>query len=77
MATYLTTAEAAKTARKHPVTVRKALESGELHGSQRSVGGRWTIREDCLEAFIEGRPCEHKARGKRSNVTPIAGRVAS
>lgn len=76
MTTYLNTAEAATVARKHPVTIRKALEAGTLHGSQQVVGGRWTIREDCLEAFIEKRPCEHRTKAKRSNVTPIRGRAA-
>lgn len=30
----LTAIEAAREVRRHPVTVRKALESGELHGAQ-------------------------------------------
>lgn len=67
---YLTVAEVADASRKHPVTIRLALEGGKLHGSQQSTRGRWLVREDCLEAFLECRPCEHKA-SKRSNVTPL------
>jgi hypothetical protein len=40
MALYLSALEAAAEAGKHPVTVRKALEAGELHGFQRVKGGR-------------------------------------
>lgn len=63
----LTVAEVAAVARRHPVTVRVALESGELHGTQRAKNCRWLIREDCAEAWIDGEKCEHQ----RGNVTPI------
>ncbi len=46
--------------RCHPVTVRNALAGGELHGSQRVKGGRWTVEEACAEAWVSGRPCEHQ-----------------
>lgn len=52
---------------RHPVTVRKALEAGELHGTQQAKGGRWSIREDCAEAWADGELCMHK----RGNVTSI------
>lgn len=62
----LTTAEAAALSRRHPVTVRRALEDGKLHGAQSMAGGRWLIREECLDAWIDGVKCEHQV-----NVTPI------
>lgn len=67
---YLTVDEAAKESRRHPVTIRVALRAKELHGSQRVTGGTWSVKDTCLEAWVEGRPCEHQA----SNVTPIAGK---
>lgn len=63
----LTTAEAASVARRHPVTIRRALEGQELHGRQSMVGGRWLIRLDCLESWIDGDLCAHQ-----QNVTPIS-----
>lgn len=62
----LNTAEAAALSRRHPVTVRRALEGGKLHGSQSMAGGRWLIREECLDAWIDGAKCEHQV-----NVTPL------
>lgn len=67
MSAYLTVAQAAVLAGRHPVTLRKALEAAELHGFQRKVGGRWSIAEECVTAWVECRPCAHKT----SNVTPI------
>jgi hypothetical protein len=52
--------EAALAAGRHPVTLRRALERGELHGHQRKKGGRWTLERQCLLAWITGDPCEHK-----------------
>jgi len=51
----LTIIEAAKVARRHPDTIRKACESGDLNGFQRKFKGRWTVRADDLDAWIEGR----------------------
>lgn len=67
MSDLLTAPEAATASRRHPVTVRKALEGGELHGFQRVKGGRWSIRQGCLDSWIEGQLCEHKAK----NVLPF------
>ena len=61
MADYLTPSEAAAVARRHPVTIRKALEAGNLHGSQQAARGRWIIRRACLDAWITGEKCEHQA----------------
>lgn len=61
MRLWFTTALAAEYAGLHPVTVRKACESGSMHGVQRVKGGRWRIHVVCLDAWIEGRPCPHEA----------------
>ncbi|WP_174604441.1 helix-turn-helix domain-containing protein [Cnuibacter physcomitrellae] len=58
--------EAAAAARMHPGSIRRLLESGDLHGTQPKPGARWTIREECLEAYLDGIPCPH-----RQNVTAI------
>lgn len=62
----LTVDEAAGVARRHPVTIRKALLNHELCGFQRTKGGRWLVQPAQLAAYMRGEPCEHK-----SNVTPI------
>jgi Helix-turn-helix domain len=59
---YLSVLEAASIARLHPQTVSDALRLNQLHGTQRTLKGKWTIRRDCLEAWIEGSPCEHQTR---------------
>lgn len=63
----LTTEQVAVAASRHVVTIRLALVSGELHGTQHVKGGRWLVREDCFEAWLDGEKCEHQ----RGNVTPI------
>lgn len=67
--TRLTVKEAAVEAHRHPDTIRKSVEAGTLHGSQRAIGGPWLIREECLDAYLDGAPCEHQ------NVTPIRRRA--
>lgn len=67
MTRRLTVAEVAAETRRHPVTIRRALEGGELHGTQSMKGGRWTVREECADAWAEGEPCPHS----RSNVIPL------
>jgi excisionase family DNA binding protein len=54
------TAQAADYASKHVETIRRALEAGELHGGQRKVGGRWSIRRECLDAYLDGESCQHQ-----------------
>lgn len=56
---WFDTAQACERVGQHPVTVRKAAESGELHGSQRTVGGRWRFHRDCVDAYAAGQPCAH------------------
>ncbi|GAA4698143.1 helix-turn-helix domain-containing protein [Nocardioides nanhaiensis] len=48
-----TVRQGAELAGVHPDTLRKALERGDLEGSQRSPRGRWGIRREHLEAWIE------------------------
>lgn len=55
----LKVSEAAKVVRRHPVTVRKALEARELHGIQRKPGAHWLVHEECALAWIHGEPCPH------------------
>lgn len=58
---WLTTEQAAERAGRHPVTVRRALEAGALHGGQSKAGGRWRIHVDCLDAWVLGTDCPHVA----------------
>ena len=55
------TAQAAARAGCHSDTVLKALEAGELHGSQRKAKGRWRVHVDCIDAWCAGEACEHLA----------------
>lgn len=58
--TWLTTVEVATRSRRHPVTVRRALEAGELHGNQPVKGGRWLAHIECVDAWVAGHPCAHQ-----------------
>lgn len=57
------TATAADRAGCHPDTVRKAVEDGSLHGTQRKAKGRWRIHRDCLDAWCGGELCQHQTAG--------------
>lgn len=70
MIARLTVDEVAAAVRRHPQTVRRACEAGELHGTQQTRGGRWSIREDCAEAWADKTPCDHQL----ANVTTIGSR---
>ena len=37
-----------------------ALAAGDLHGGQRTKGGHWSIRLECLDAWLDGQPCPHQ-----------------
>lgn len=63
----LTVEQAAVAARRHPKTILKALADGDLHGVQRMKGGRWIVRQDCLDSWMDGAPCAHQP----SNVTKL------
>jgi hypothetical protein len=57
--------------RRHPGSVRRALEVGDLHGTQRVPRGRWTVRLECAQSWAAGAECVHRA-----NVTSLsAGNV--
>ena len=56
---FLTTAEVARTYKRHAVTVRIALGDGSLHGHQQAPGSTWLIEKDCAEAWLNGAKCEH------------------
>ena len=66
MITYLTANEAALVARRHPEGVTMALRDGLLHGYQSGKNARWKVREDCLEAWIEGRKCAHQQKPRKT-----------
>lgn len=71
MTPVLNVAQAAQLSNRHPVTIRRALEAGELHGAQQRARGRWAIDPACLEAWVYARPCEHQA-----NVSPMRRRAS-
>lgn len=51
---WFSTDQAAEYAECHPVTVRKALQAGELVGGQRKTKGRWRIHKDDLDTWLRG-----------------------
>ena len=53
---WLTSGEAAGRAKRHRVTVTRALQLGELRGVQTGHGGRWPA---CVDAWLMGGGCEH------------------
>lgn len=54
---WLSVAQVAEHAGRHPVTVRTALSSGALHGYQRKAGASWRVHVDCVEAWLRGSTC--------------------
>lgn len=68
MSPRLEVADASALVLKHPETLRKALRVKELHGTQNGKKGRWLIQPECLEAWLAGELCVHKA----SPVTDIS-----
>lgn len=60
---WFNTSQAAEHAGCHVQTARKALEAGELHGSQRKANGRWRIHVDCLDKWCAGDQCQHQEAG--------------
>lgn len=51
---WLTTAQVADLTQRHPVTVRKALEGGVLHGHQVKRRGRWSVARAAVDAWLTG-----------------------
>lgn len=70
-----TVPEAATVGRRHPETLRRALQDGTLHGAQRIKRGPWLIQPECLDAWLDNRQCEHQAA--KAAVTNIADRRAA
>lgn len=51
---WFDTAQASEYAGYHRQTIVRALQSGELQGNQRKVGGKWRIHRDDLDAWMRG-----------------------
>lgn len=51
---WFNTDQAAEYTGYHPTTVRGALQSGELSGTQRKKNGRWRMHRDQLDAWLRG-----------------------
>ncbi|MEU4386802.1 helix-turn-helix domain-containing protein [Promicromonospora sp. NPDC023805] len=75
MVPRLTVRAAAAAACVHKITLYRALEGKELHGEQRAKGGRWTIRPECLDAWLDNEKCEHQIAA--AAVTNLADRRAA
>ena len=58
MTDWETTSQLAARVQRHVVTVRRAAESGELHGHQTGRGGRWSFKPEAGDAWVEGRDSE-------------------
>ncbi|MBZ5735029.1 helix-turn-helix domain-containing protein [Nocardioides sp. TRM66260-LWL] len=65
MQIWHTTVQAAGYTSRHPQTVRKAAEAGELHGTQRRPGGHWRFHILCLDAWVMGESCNHQTTAAR------------
>lgn len=50
----MTVAEIAVYTQLHPQTIRKALRSGDLVGSQRTPLGTWRARQPDVDRFMAG-----------------------
>lgn len=57
---WFSTVQAAEHVGVHVDTVRKAADSGALHGYQRVARGHWRFHRDCLDAWVTGRRCQHQ-----------------
>lgn len=74
MTPRLTVRTAAEAACRAEITIYRALEGKELHGEQRVKRGRWTIRPECLDAWLDNKKCEHQMAA--ATVTRLADRRA-
>jgi excisionase family DNA binding protein len=55
MTDWETTLNVATRLNRHPDTIRKAAESGALHGHQTGRRGRWQFKPEAADAWVEGR----------------------
>jgi len=65
----LTVKEAAVLAKKHPDTVLKACQAGDLFATQRVRGGSWSIREESVDHWLDGTPDPAREAVQRFAVT--------
>lgn len=72
MTAWLSAREAADELGMHPVTVRRLLESGQLHGHKPS--SRWRIHPDVPDLWVTGRDTREPCGCAR--VTPLRRRSA-
>ncbi|MFI6428501.1 hypothetical protein [Promicromonospora sp. NPDC050880] len=79
MSPRLTVGDAAQVGRRHPETLRKALQDGALHGTQRIKRGPWTIQPECLAAWLDNEKCEHQlaAEAASTNVRSLGAHRAA
>lgn len=54
MNVWETTLQVAARVNRHPATVRKAAESGVLHGHQTRRRGRWQFKPEAADAWVMG-----------------------
>ncbi len=64
MTEWLTPQQIAQRTRRHIVTVRRALNRGELHGHQTTRGGRWQIDPAAADAWVRGRDSKDACCGR-------------
>lgn len=70
--TWMDTDEAAVYTRRNVQTIRRAAQSGELHGHQRvEPKGRWMFDSECVDAWIQGSEC-----ADRSNVHHLKAKAS-
>lgn len=62
--TYLTVKQSAERLGYSTKTVYDAVQSGELHGLQRTKHTKWLIRPECLDAWVAGEKCEHQSASR-------------
>lgn len=54
MNVWLTSAQVARIANMHMMTVTGALRRGDLHGHQPKPGGRWQVKPASVDAWLQG-----------------------
>lgn len=75
MTEWLTPKQVADRLGRHPDSVRRALEAGQLHGHQPKRRGRWQIHPDAIDAWIRGMDGREACCG--SNVVRLRRRNAA
>ena len=66
---YLTVSEVSQIFKRHPQTVRLAVQENMLHGEQPTgKRGHYRIELECAKHWNRGEPCGHKIRSKALNL---------